>query len=59
MEKGSISAEHGVGQHKPEYLHLQKSPQVLEYCKNLKMLFDPKGILNPYKVYPAEMISTL
>jgi hypothetical protein len=24
--KGSISAEHGVGLHKPMYMHLQKSP---------------------------------
>ncbi|MCB0371195.1 MAG: hypothetical protein KDD45_17705 [Bdellovibrionales bacterium] len=25
-KKGSISAEHGVGVHKPKYLYLQKSP---------------------------------
>ena len=50
--RGSISAEHGVGLHKPSYLHLQKSPQILQIYRNLKNLFDPKGIMNPYKVIP-------
>lgn len=50
--KGSISAEHGVGLHKPSYLHLQKSPQIIQIYRNLKNLFDPNGIMNPYKVIP-------
>ena len=50
--KGSISAEHGVGLHKASYLNLQKSPQILEIFRNIKKLFDPKGIMNPYKVIP-------
>ena len=49
---GSISAEHGVGLHKPQYLHLQKSPQALALLKSIKNLFDPQGIMNPYKVIP-------
>lgn len=28
-KQGSISAEHGVGLHKPVYLQIQKSPQIL------------------------------
>lgn len=49
---GSISAEHGVGLHKPKYLQLQKSPQILNIYKQIKNLFDPNGIMNPYKVLP-------
>ncbi len=50
--KGSISAEHGVGLHKPQYLHLQKSPQALGLMKSIKNMFDPNWIMNPYKVIP-------
>ena len=50
--RGSISAEHGVGLHKPNHLHLQKSPAILEIYRNLKKVFDPNGIMNPYKVIP-------
>jgi len=48
--KGSISAEHGVGQCKPEYLHLSKADSAVVLMKQLKGMLDPKGILNPYKV---------
>ena len=49
--KGSISAEHGIA-NKIEYLHLQKSPEVLDIHKKIKTMFDPKGIMNPYKCIP-------
>lgn len=48
--KGSISAEHGVGLNKAKYLYLQKSPFVLSLFRQIKYLFDPNGIMNPYKV---------
>lgn len=51
-KRGSISAEHGVGLHKPPYLHLQKSEPILQIYRNLKHLFDPNGIMNPYKMIP-------
>ena len=51
-KQGSISAEHGVGLHKPHHLHIQKSPQILYLYRQIKDNFDPKGILNPYKVVP-------
>jgi D-2-hydroxyglutarate dehydrogenase len=50
--KGSISAEHGVGLHKPSYLHLQKSDNILGIYRDIKKLFDPNGILNPHKMIP-------
>lgn len=48
--QGSVSAEHGVGLTKPSKLKYSKTPQALQLMKQLKTLFDPKGILNPYKV---------
>lgn len=48
--RGSISAEHGIGQCKPEFLHLSKASSAINMMRQLKATFDPKGILNPYKV---------
>lgn len=49
---GSISAEHGVGQHKRNYLEMQRSSAVLGVMRGVKDLLDPSGIMNPYKVLP-------
>ena len=51
--KGSISAEHGLGQCKNEYLNSVKSTQVLSMMKMMKSTVDPKGILNPGKYLPT------
>ncbi|KAJ2019359.1 D-lactate ferricytochrome c oxidoreductase [Coemansia sp. RSA 2337] len=48
--RGSISAEHGVGLMKRDYLRYSKSPEMIAYMKRIKDLFDPNHILNPYKV---------
>ncbi len=52
--KGSISAEHGIGLLKAPYLNHSKSQDLIDYMKNIKDLFDPNGILNPYKVLPQQ-----
>lgn len=49
---GSISAEHGIGQHKRDYLALQRPGPVLGLMKGVKDMLDPRGIMNPYKVLP-------
>lgn len=51
---GSISAEHGLGLMKAPYLEYSKSPEMIEMMKRIKMIFDPKGILNPYKYFPSK-----
>ncbi len=51
-KKGSISAEHGVGLTKSKYLYLQKSPLALSLYRQIKNVFDPQGIMNPYKLIP-------
>lgn len=51
-ERGSVSAEHGLGLHKSKYLALNKGDQALSLMTQMKKVFDPKSILNPYKVLP-------
>ncbi|CAN0260262.1 unnamed protein product [Ectocarpus sp. 4 AP-2014] len=50
--RGSISAEHGVGQHKRGYLSLQRPEAVLGVMRDVKGMLDPRGIMNPFKVLP-------
>lgn len=47
---GSISAEHGVGLLKRDYLSYSRSPEELAYMRALKVLFDPNQILNSGKL---------
>lgn len=48
---GSISAEHGVGLVKRDYLEYSRSPVEIEYMKAVKTVFDPNGIMNPGKIF--------
>ncbi|TAL78171.1 MAG: FAD-binding oxidoreductase [Beijerinckiaceae bacterium] len=48
--KGSISAEHGIGQLKRKLLPGVKDPVALDLMRSLKATLDPKSILNPGKV---------
>lgn len=52
--KGSFSSEHGLGFFKSKYLHYSKNNQAISLMKDVKSVFDPKGILNPYKVLPLQ-----
>ncbi len=53
---GSISAEHGVGLLKRDFLSYSRSDEEIEYMRGLKALFDPDQILNPHKLIPANAI---
>ncbi len=48
--KGSISAEHGIGQLKRAELAEFKDPVALDLMRAIKAALDPKGLLNPGKV---------
>ncbi|HHT9124347.1 MAG TPA: FAD-binding oxidoreductase [Candidatus Brocadiia bacterium] len=48
---GTISGEHGIGSRKAEFMKLEVPPLELELMKGLKRLFDPKGIMNPGKIF--------
>jgi FAD/FMN-containing dehydrogenase len=49
--KGSVSAEHGIGLEKKAHLHISRNAAELEVMKGLKTLLDPKGTLNPGKIF--------
>ncbi|KAL5612975.1 hypothetical protein BROUX41_003947 [Berkeleyomyces rouxiae] len=46
---GSISAEHGLGIAKKKFIGYSRNDTVLGMMKDLKKLYDPNGIMNPYK----------
>jgi FAD/FMN-containing dehydrogenase len=48
--KGSISAEHGIGQLKRDLLPKVKDKTAMELMRAIKQTLDPRGILNPGKV---------
>ena len=50
---GSISAEHGIGLLKKEFLAYTRSASEIELLRALKRTIDPKGILNPGKIIDA------
>jgi FAD/FMN-containing dehydrogenase len=49
---GSISAEHGVGMTKRDYLTYSRSEAEIAVMKAIKQVFDPNGIMNPGKIFP-------
>ncbi len=48
---GTISGEHGIGLVQQEYMDIMFEPAHFRLMKNIKAVFDPKGILNPGKVF--------
>ena len=49
---GSISAEHGVGILKRDFLHFCRSDVEVALMRGIKNVFDPAWILNPGKIFP-------
>ena len=49
--EGSISAEHGIGIDKKQYLIKSRSKDEIELMKIIKKSIDPKNILNPGRVF--------
>src|SRR5215510_973548 len=49
--KGSLSAEHGVGIARTEYMRDQLGDELLEVMRGIKRVFDPKDIFNPGKIF--------
>jgi glycolate oxidase len=49
---GTISGEHGVGLTKKQYIDMELPDANIDLMKSIKNIFDPKGILNPGKIFP-------
>ncbi len=52
--RGTLSGEHGIGVLKAPYLPLEQSPALIDLQQRIKDLFDPRHILNPGKIFPAD-----
>lgn len=48
---GTISGEHGIGLVQREFMNIKYSEVQLNLMRGIKRVFDPKGILNPGKIF--------
>jgi glycolate oxidase len=51
---GTLSGEHGIGVSKAQYLPLEQSEQLILLQRDIKRVFDPKGLLNPGKIFSGD-----
>ncbi len=51
---GTISAEHGIGKMKADYLKYMFSSEVRNEMENIKKILDPAGLLNPGNLFGPE-----
>lgn len=48
---GSVSAEHGIGLIKKDFLGYTRSAEEIALMRQVKQVFDPRGIMNPGKIF--------
>ncbi len=53
--KGTLSGEHGIGYVQKNYMDIAFNEVQLNLMKGIKNVFDPKGILNPGKIFPDSL----
>jgi len=51
---GTISGEHGIGMAKKRFLSLELAPENIRLQREIKKIFDPKGLLNPGKIFDID-----
>jgi glycolate oxidase len=52
---GTISGEHGIGHKRARYLPIALDPTLIALQQRIKQAFDPLNILNPGKIFPADL----
>ncbi|MDA8093785.1 MAG: FAD-binding protein [Betaproteobacteria bacterium] len=50
--KGTLSGEHGIGSEKRAFVAREIDAPTLALMRTIKAAFDPKGLLNPGKLFP-------
>lgn len=50
---GTLSGEHGIGISKAAYLPIEQAPDLIALQQDVKRVFDPRGLLNPGKIFPT------
>ncbi len=53
---GMVSGEHGIGYTQRKYLTAAIGPAEIALMRAIKYAFDPKGILNPGKIFPDDSV---
>lgn len=53
---GSLTGEHGVGLEKRDYMPLMFQDEDLAAMQRVKRAFDPRGLLNPGKIFPRDYL---
>jgi glycolate oxidase len=53
---GTISGEHGIGITKAPFITKEIGKAEITLMKNIKTAFDPKGILNPGKIFTSPAV---
>jgi glycolate oxidase len=48
---GTISGEHGIGWVQRRYMNIKFPSMQMELMRQVKAVFDPRGILNPGKIF--------
>ncbi|MFQ3787282.1 FAD-binding oxidoreductase [Halomonas sp. A29] len=51
---GSVSAEHGIGLEKRDYLAISRTPEEIALMRTLKRALDPLNLLNRHKILAPE-----
>jgi glycolate oxidase len=57
--RGTLSGEHGIGTSKADFLPLEQQPELIEIQRRIKAVFDPKGLLNPHKIFPRREVAVV
>ncbi|MEW5803825.1 MAG: FAD-binding oxidoreductase [bacterium] len=55
---GTISAEHGIGKMKHQFLEILYGPDGIREMVRIKLLLDPKGIINRGNIFPEGYLSS-